>query len=236
VWGGLLDLILPPRCLLCERPPDQGRFCARCQSAIFEDTSLACPRCAATIGPFSACAFCRTVPLHFSGAMRLGIYAGILRDVVLRLKWASSEWLAELLGEEWGRRHRATFASLCLTAIVPIPLHWSRRLMRGYNQAQAIGRGLSRTIGVPLHSRRLWRLRATPDQKSLGGPARRENLRGAFAVSRGLDLTGQRVLLVDDVMTTGATCNESGKELKKAGADLVHVAVLARTTDEADQG
>lgn len=235
MWRGLLDLVFPPRCLLCERPPAGAYFCRHCVADLFEDGALACPRCAAVVGPFAACAACLGQRLGFDAAFRLGTYDGTLRRLALLLKSPHHEGIGELLGREWGARQPARFAALNLTAVVPVPLHWGRRLWRGYNQAEAVGRGLSASIGVPLRAGWLWRLRHTADQKGLGGRQRRENVRGAFCVRKGLTLAGERVLLVDDVMTTGATCGECAAVLRAAGADWVQVAVLARTSDGVDQ-
>ncbi|MGL4554326.1 MAG: ComF family protein [Gemmataceae bacterium] len=231
MWGGLLDLIFPPRCLLCPTPGP--RFCGPCEAALFGDPLGACPGCAAVVGPFAGCAACAATAFGFDGAVRLGVYDGPLREAVLRLKSADGESLAETLGHAWAERRRPAFAGMNATSVVPVPLHWMRRLRRGYNQAEAVARGLAAGLGLPLRTRRLWRVRATTDQKSLGRAQRLENLRGAFTASA---VAGERVLLIDDVMTTGATCGESARALKKAGAAAVHVAVLARASDGAGGG
>jgi ComF family protein len=147
---------------------------------------------------------------------------------VLFIKNAHHEGLAELLGERWARARRAAFAGLAIDAVVPVPLHWWRRVVRGYNQSAAVAYGLAGELGLPYRRWWLRRRRNTPSQKALTAGQRRENVRGAFCVRSGAPLRGKHVLLVDDVMTTGATSNEAARALKRGGAARVTLAVLAR--------
>ena len=112
--------------------------------------------------------------------------------------------------------------------VAPVPLHWRRTWWRGYNQAAAVAEQLARMIGVPSSRRCLRRIRHTPQQLQPSAAARRENVRGAFRVRRGANVVGKRILLVDDVMTTGSTASEASRTLREAGAVEVAVAVLAR--------
>ena len=107
-------------------------------------------------------------------------------------------------------------------------MHWRRRWQRGYNQSEALARGLAASLGLPLRSRWLRRIRNTPSQVHQSPTARRENVRGAFRAARGVRLDGLCILLVDDVVTTGATSSEAAKALRKAGARRVVVAALTR--------
>jgi ComF family protein len=227
---GLLDLIYPPRCLLCAQPPRQREhFCDACEAGLFHDLYPCCPRCAARVGPFAvsdgSCAACRAEGVPFEATVRLGPYVGPLRDAVLRIKSNHNEGLAELLGERLAVAHADRLRALNLDAIVPVPLHWRRRLVRGYNQSAAVAHGIGSRLGLPCRYRWLRRVRATKSQKTLGLTQRRENVKGAFFANRRLD--GLHVLLVDDVMTTGATAAEAARALRRAGA-RVSVAVLAR--------
>jgi ComF family protein len=112
--------------------------------------------------------------------------------------------------------------------VVPVPLHWLRRLERGYNQAAMLARPLAKQLRVPFSTRRLRRIRYTSHQTGQSATSRQENLRGAFASWPAHRIRGLRILLVDDVMTTGSTCSEAARALKKAGAARVVAAVLAR--------
>jgi ComF family protein len=230
---GLADLVYPPRCLVCGQAPE-GReaFCAVCAGGLFHDPHLSCPRCAARVGPFAVsdgtCAACRDDPVAFDATVRLGPYVGPLRDAVLRIKSNRNEGLAELLGERLAEGHRARLEALGAEFILPVPLHWWRRLMRGYNQSAAIAHGLGSRLKLPCRYGWLWQVRRTQPQKALTANQRKDNVRGAYRVRAGLRLDGRHVLLVDDVMTTGATANESARALKRAGAARVSVAILAR--------
>jgi ComF family protein len=231
---GLLQLLYPGRCLLCARdlPPDRPHFCDPCRSALLTDPAESCPRCAGRVGPYAVvegrCVACRGEPFGFDEALRLGRYEGVLREAVLRLKRHTGEGLAELLGELWAERDASRFEALRADALVPIPLHWRRCWQRGYNQSQAVAWGLSHRLGLPCQPAWLRRVRNTPRQPSQTPAGRKENVRGAFAARRGVRLDGRRVLLVDDVMTTGATASEAARALRTAGAARVTVAVLAR--------
>jgi ComF family protein len=158
----------------------------------------------------------------------MGPYEGRLREVVLRLKHHSGEGLAELLGELWVDQARQAFQAAQADVVVPVPLHWWRRWRRGYNQSVALALGTSGRLGLPCHPGWLRRIRHTPHQTYLSAAARRDNVRGAFRARPAAGLKDRTVLLIDDVMTTGATVGEAARALRDAGARRVVVAVLAR--------
>jgi ComF family protein len=231
---GLLGLLYPGHCLLCGRPlpPQEAHFCAACSDGLFTDSWPACPRCAGTVGPFAVaagtCVSCRPLPLAFDAAVRLGVYDGALQRAVGRLKHPWAEGLGELLGERWAGRDAARLRALAADAVVPVPLHWRRRWWRGYNQSAALAHGLARGLGLPVQMRWLRRIRHARSQVGLRAAQRWENVRGAFAPRRGVRLDRRSILLVDDVMTTGATVHEAARALRGAGAARIAVAVLAR--------
>jgi ComF family protein len=232
--NGADHLIYPGCCLLCGQPlaAEQTHFCSGCHHELFLDPHETCPRCAGTIGPFAAiegrCPACRNESFAFERVLRLGRYDGLLREVILRLKHQTGEGLAELLGEGWAREAGARFAALPFEFIVPVPLHWLRRWQRGYNQSAALCRGLATTLRVSYHPSWLRRVRHTPRQSTQTPAARKINVRGAFRLRSGVPIKGRAVLLVDDVMTTGATASEAARALKAGGAERVVVAGLAR--------
>jgi ComF family protein len=231
---GARQLVYPGCCLLCGMPlpMEQLHFCAICRQELFADSDPTCPRCAGTIGPFAVidgrCRACRDESFAFEQVIRLGRYDGVLREVILRLKNQRGEGLAELVGERWAEEQSARFSSLHIDAIVPVPLHWRRRWQRGYNQSAALCQGLASCLGVSYHTSWLRRERNTPRQTSQSPADRKVNVRGAFRARPGAPLSGRVVLLVDDVMTTGATANEASRALRAGGARRVVVAVLAR--------
>jgi len=231
---GAGHLIYPGCCLLCGQPlaAAQDHFCSLCRQELFTDSHETCPRCAGTIGPFASiegrCHACRDESFAFERVLRLGRYDGLLGEVILRLKNQTGEGLAELLGECWAKEAAARFASLHFEAMVPVPLHWRRRWQRGYNQSVALCRGLAAALRVPYHPSWLRRVRHTPRQASQTPAGRKANVRGAFRSRPGVPIKGRAVLLVDDVMTTGATASEAARALRAGGAERVVVAVLAR--------
>lgn len=232
---GAQHLIYPGCCLLCGQPlaAAQTHFCSLCHKELFTNSESTCPRCSGTIGPFAVidgrCGACRKESFAFEQVLRLGRYDGLLREVILRLKKQRGEGLAELLGEYWAKEAAARFASLHFEFLVPVPLHWRRRWRRGYNQSAALCRGLATYMGASSHPSWLRRVRHTPQQTSRLTPAERKaNVRDAFRVRPGAPLAGRTILLVDDVMTTGATASEAARALRAGGASRVVVAVLAR--------
>jgi ComF family protein len=234
VGRGLLELLYPACCHVCAQPlsPSDGPICATCQKALCTDPTATCPRCAASVGPFAriddGCSNCRDESFPFAAAVRLGCYDGLLRDVILRLKHHSGEALAELLGELWADVAGPRLLALQPEVVVPVPLHWWRRWRRGYNQSAALAASLAARLQRPCQPAWLRRVRNTPPQTSQTLAGRRENVRGAFRARRGAPLRGCSVLLVDDVMTTGATASEAARALLQGGAKRVAVAVLAR--------
>lgn len=230
---GTLELLYPVRCLICGRA-DSGadaHFCSACDAGL-RDRAIRCPRCATTVGPHSlsedACAACRRERPPFARASCLGSYCGPLKAAVLRMKDASGEGIAELLGRRWAAVHPPTEPRI--DALVPVPLHWWKYWRRGYNQSEAVARGIAASYRLPIRPRWLRCVRRTAPQKNLGPVARRLNVRGAFRASP--RVAGRHVLLIDDVMTTGATAEEAARALRHAGAARVTVGIVARVTPE----
>ncbi len=233
---GLLHLLYPHLCAACGRslPADPAPFCADCRSKLTKDPHPSCPYCAATVGPYVAlekgCTRCRDRHFHFERALRLGPYKDkeLLQEVILRLKHAAGEGLAEQLGAFWAEHAEARLRELGADVVVPVPLHWWRRWQRGYNQSEALARALAARLRLPCKPGWLRRIRNTPLQTGQSATARRANVHGAFRARARAALRGKTVLLVDDVMTTGSTANEAARALREAGAARVVVAVLAR--------
>jgi ComF family protein len=232
--NGLRQLVYPGVCAGCEAlvPTLDADFCPDCDRAITGDAHFACPRCAGTVGEYAdvsdGCPQCRGERFHFESAARLGPYDGLLRDVVLAMKHRAGETLADSVGRLWARRHGDRFRGLGVDVVIPVPLHWWRRLRRGYNQSECLSAAVARSLGVDHRPGWLRRVRPTASQTHLPASARRENVRGAFRARRGATLAGRSVLLVDDVLTTGSTASEAARALRDGGARAVHVAVLAR--------
>ena len=160
--------------------------------------------------------------------MRLGSYEGLRRTAVLRIKKPSERGLAIALCDLLFVSNRQRLVALGTEAIVPVPMHWSRKMWRGANSPETISERLSRHLDLPMAAHLLVRRRRTAPQASLSPNKRLANVRGAFRARKHADLPGARLLLVDDIMTTGATLNEAAKVLRRAGASFIAVAVLTR--------
>lgn len=233
---GLFHLVYPNLCWTCRQPLpiDQPPFCESCRTSLLAEPHATCPRCGATVGPFvdlsDGCTHCRDHRFAFDRVVRLGPYDGLLREVVLRLKNLQGDGLAEAIGELWARQMEQQLSALGATVVVPVPLHWWRRWRRGYNQSEALAHAVAAVLRVPCRTL-LRRIRPTPPQHHQTSlTARRDNVKGAFALRRRGSLAGETVLLVDDVMTTGSTVHEAARPLRAAGANRVIVAVLARAS------
>lgn len=228
-----LDVVYPPVCASCESAIENsadGLLCETCRPALAAATP-GCPHCGASALPAdgsSECPQCRHLRLHFDRVVRLGTYHGALRTAVLRIKRPDERALAAALGELLARLGSSRLAALEPDVVVPVPMHWTRLAWRGANSPDVIAGRLAGQLGVPMRSNLLFRRRRTAPQASLPPSRRKANVRGAFRAAKHPDLPGARVLLVDDIMTTGATVNEAAKTLCKAGASFVGVAVLAR--------
>lgn len=233
--GGILHIFYPATCGLCGQllAQHESHFCSNCHYRLTNDEAAACPRCAATVGPFAnvadGCSSCRKKHLKFDAAFRLGNYDGLLRDVILRMKYRAGEELAEALAQLWAEELAPRVSGLGADAVVPVPLHWRRRFARGYNQSEILGQALARQLHLPCQLRWLRRIRHTPQQTQQTHASRWENMRGAFGAQPAAALRGATCLLVDDVLTTGSTCSDAARALRKAGANRVEVAIVARS-------
>jgi ComF family protein len=231
----LLHALLPSPCLGCGRPlPAAGAplsLCAVCRAAL---APIPRESCAVCLRPLSAhalpegyrCGACRQDPPAYDRLLSLWSYHPPLDAVVRGLKFGRLDYLGRHLATALVDGLGPRLAGYDL--VVPVPLHWRRRLARGYNQAERIARPLSARLGLPC-VQALARRRATPPQSLLGREERLANLRKAFRVPRPERVRGLRVLLVDDVATTGATLDAAATALRKAGAAAVTALVAGRT-------
>ncbi|MDR1349505.1 MAG: ComF family protein [Zoogloeaceae bacterium] len=220
-----LDALLPPLCLLCGAPcaADGATLCAACQHDLPHLPAAHCPNCLLETPQGERCGACLAHPPHFDCAFALHRYDFPLNRLVQNLKYHARFALARRWGEQLAQAS-ADFAADC---VIPLPLHPERLKERGYNQALEIARHCARARCLPLDASSLSKCRATPPQSGLSLKARRKNLKGAFSCAR--DFSGQRILLIDDVLTTGATANEAARILKLHAAARVAIALVART-------
>jgi len=233
-----LDLLLPPQCLGCGGLVDtSGGLCASCWSAI---TFIGDPLCDVCGLPFEfadtdlqtgghvQCASCMRQPPMFARARAVMAYDDASRHLILTFKHGDRTDAAPAYARWMARAGGDVLAQADL--LVPVALHWSRLFSRRYNQAALLSREIARLHPVPSIPDLLIRTRRTPSQGRLGPSARQRNVGGAFKVRKkyASRLAGARVVLVDDVMTTGATANASARVLLRAGAATVDVLTLSR--------
>lgn len=232
VASGLGDLILPRTCLACgSDAPAAGGLCEQCNVELLSLVSLpSCPRCGTTLGPNipvrdDGCDGCPSTLPRFDQVVRLGPYAGPLRSIVRELKYRRRT-MRRRLGDMLGRALQSRCAEE-LDVVIPVPMHWRRRLARGEDHAASLAAAVAKPLGLPTGGE-LVRIRNTPPQTHLPRSGRAENVRGAFAVEPSDAVAGASVLLVDDVTTTGATANEAARTLLRAGAVRVVLAVVCK--------
>lgn len=230
---GFIDLFFPPLCLLCHAPL-AGSFdpalCDHCLSGFLPLLSPRCPRCAlpfSTIGGADhVCGECLLHPPDFVWTVAAGLYEEALRHAIHRFKFDGSlaldRPLARLLDDAWQQNTPGWTPDL----LVPVPLHPQRLSQRTYNQSLLIARELGERRGLPVDPHLLVRILPTVAQAGLSARERHSNLLGAFALTR--PLAGEKILLLDDVMTTGTTARSCATILQNGGAGEIALAVLAR--------
>ena len=239
VFTRILDLIFPASCSYCRSPVrDSGipRFCSDCWSEFSPVQGPVCPSCGRPFGspesltdsPEHECLSCRKEPPHFDQALAAGLFEGPLREAIHVYKYRPLRSLGSPLSHWMAGQVRMTVP---LDVVMPVPLHTKRLRHRGFNQALLLAHGVSERFAMPLNYDNLVRTRYTRPQVELSGRERAENVRGAFNLIRPQDVIDKKILLIDDVYTTGATMNECAKVLKDAGAGSVTVLTLARTTE-----
>ena len=209
-------------CLLCGGSSDQDLLCPACAGSLPELPKPGCPRCALPTPMGETCGRCLAKPPHFDAALALFNYDFPLDKLVQSYKYAHRLSLGSYLGKQLAAACNKLVADL----IIPLPLHPERLRERGFNQALELARPLSKALHIPIDATSCTRTRNTPAQANLAWREREKNIRGAFHCSA--DFGGKQLLLIDDVMTTGASLNECARTLKLHGANSVTVLVLAR--------
>lgn len=236
-WAGrLADLVLPQTCVCCGDwiSGGGGWVCASCDRAL-RRIALAdhCPRCLRTVQPWTVydgvCRFCRPERhWNVAGAARVGPYVWPLTGPLLALKFAGQERAAALLGKLLAEAIRGQVWCERIEALVPVPMHWRRRLQRPCDHARRLAEHVARELHLPVW-RVVTRVRYTTSQMHLSTVRqRRANVRGCFLPLRRPDVRGRTVCIVDNLVLTGATVCEVSRALRRAGASRVYAAVVAR--------
>jgi len=219
-------LLFPNSCLLCAAKAGSELLCPACQQELPGLPAYQCPSCGEQTTHGERCGACLKQPPNFSGVHALYRYAFPVDRMIQALKYQHRQPLAAWFGQ----RLAAIIPLGAYDRILPLPLHPARLRERGFNQAMEIARPLSSRLGIRIDFASLKRNRATPAQAGLPLKDRHGNVRGAFECST--DLSGARILMVDDVLTSGASADECARVLRLHGAASVHVAVVARALKE----
>jgi ComF family protein len=234
-FGATLAFVYPEVCQICDQEraaPAEGFVCARCRDQVKLIRPPFCERCGlpyeGDITTTFECTNCREMELDFRSARAAAAASGPVLEAIHRYKYQRALWfepfLAGLLVSEAGselRRERWDW-------IVPVPLHPAKEREREFNQAERLAVRLGAAIGIPVKTKLLRRIAATPTQTLLTRDRRAANMRNAFALRPGQKPAGRRIVLVDDVFTTGATTSACARALRKAGAGDICVWTVAR--------
>lgn len=223
-----LDLLLPPECVNCKFPG--AWLCKKCKESISPIASVMCTKCGtpSLSGGPSACLQCQRNPLRYIDGLRSAsyFYDSPVKTAIHALKYRNRKVLAPILSEMLAESYH--HYSLNVDVIIPVPLHTSRIKERGYNQSELLAKQLSRQLNLPIDTRILYRSRKTESQMTLDAKRRHKNVEDAFSCHT--SLINKRILLIDDVCTTGSTLDYSAKPLKANGATSVWGLTLAKAS------
>jgi competence protein ComFC len=234
----VVSVFFPAGCRICDQlltGASRVPICEECLDSFATVPDRKCEICGQPLPALSenedeqlVCRACQERTYAFERARSYGIYDGALVRSILLLKWEQLEPLGAWFAERLAELVRREGAILAADVVVPVPLHRDRERERGYNQASFISKPLARKLGLPHKAVLLMRTRARPDKQILSLEERWESVRGAFATRPGSQVDNKRVLLVDDVMTTGATLDACARALLESGAKSVLGLTVAR--------
>lgn len=223
-----LGFVFPPACRICRARLENGSFiCETCEKLSSRLQSPFCSACKQVlpVGAGFPCPSCNKTAMP---VFALGAFDLFNRELIHRLKYYGDEPVGRFLGGELGKLVAGFDSILAWDAIVPVPLHWTRKWSRGFNQSLILAGALSKNTGLPILSV-LRRVKRTKDQTRLSRKERLANVRGAFRVVKNVE--EKRLLLLDDVTTTGATLEECRRVLMEAGASQISAAVVAMANE-----
>ena len=234
--GSLLNIIFPKTCLVCHRPLKDSNIsnflCLDCWRSIKKNAPPLCTICGRQIRGVqvykSVCPACQRQQFSFDRAFSPCVYEGVARELIHKFKYQNRDYLSQILSKiiiDFIRQYRITLIFFDL--VMPIPLHKTRLKEREFNQAELLAHQIAREFSLPVSASNLWRKKYRKPQVELKEEKRRENIKGCFGLRNPAEVKGKNIILVDDVLTTGATCSEAASVLKAAGALSVWVLTLA---------
>ncbi len=222
LYHDIREFLSPSSCLGChgDNCPESSFFCGDCLGSLrnMPGEGPLCPICRRPAGVSGRCLFCAS-----SDSPRMcfwGRYDGLLKDAILLFKFKGISELGRELSEIAAGQLESRLRLMNIDEIVPIPLYRARQRERGFNQSEIIAAALVERLGVECRGDLLVRIRHTAQQAKLEEKRRWENVKGAFALAANVDLSGKRILLVDDIVTTGATIHEASLPLRNCGASV----------------
>ncbi len=239
----LLNLLFPPLCVVCKdglSEDESTELCRACRNRFTELPLPACPRCAAPLPPPAdpyhpePCRHCPPAPIHFDAAGCAFFYDGAVAEALKAFKFRFRKRLAEVFITPMSDTIDRLWTEVPFTAVVPVPLHRSRERWREFNQSLLLADGVCGVRHLTPAFDAAVRVKRTPPQSSVASHGRRrQNIEGAFAVRNPAAVEGGCILMVDDIITSGATVNELARVLKEAGAKRVFVLAAARAVGHA---
>jgi ComF family protein len=230
--NSLLNILFPETCPVCHGPAKNhsiAPFCANCWQTVSPYEGPACLRCGKPLVSDASitCGECLQDEPAFTSARSFGLYEGALKKAINLLKYHNVKRLSKPLSDI------ITPVKIpAVDTVVPVPLYEKRLRQREYNQSALLAKYLAESLGVSVLLNCLVKIRDTAPQVGLRSKDRRKNIKNAFAVTQREQIEGKNIMLVDDVVTTGATIRECSRVLKKAGADNIYVIALAHGMTE----
>jgi len=233
---GLVDIVYPKKCLACKNKLDiassDAFICSQCRGKIKRNMPPFCRHCGrhlnTKIDTKGICASCIRQPLYFDRAFSSCIYEGVIKELIREFKYKNKDYLARSLSEimiDFIKEYNLPLDYMDL--IVPVPLHKARLREREFNQAGILSNHIAGAFNKIVSEEALIRRRATRTQVELKDNERFINVAGSFSLDPAISVRGKNILLVDDVLTTGATASEAARVLKNSGANIVFVLTLA---------
>ena len=230
----VLDLLYPPKCVFCRdilRLGKEEGICRTCSEEIEYITGEICPMCGKPVGkPIKACHECRSFESFFTRNYALFAYEGMVREAIHRFKYKRNPQYGKYFAKAMTQKFHAEITAHDF--LIAIPMYHTKMKRRGFNQADILAKEISALTGVPTLDNVLIRTKDTKAQQALNRAARFNNLSDAFALTSDEHIKGKKILLVDDIFTTGTTINKCAKILNGSAAELINSLTISVVEEE----